>query len=90
MPAVTKERQTARAFGETIPFESLEKPGTYYSRWSGHLLRVPDEVLNGGHSPVIEILGTEPMLVTKLSANPFLPLNKARMIAADLDLEVNF
>ena len=30
------------------------------------------------------------MIVTKLSDDPFIPLTKARMIAADLDHAVNF
>ena len=31
-----------------------------------------------------------PMYVVKLSDNPFIPLTKARMMAADLDLSINF
>ena len=30
------------------------------------------------------------MIVSKLSDDPFVPVTKARMIAADLDLFVNF
>jgi len=38
----------------------------------------------------MEILGKDDPHVTKISTNPFLPVTKARMIASDLDLEVNF
>ena len=65
-------------------------PGTYYSNWSGHLLRIPEDALQPGRSPVIEIRGKEPMIVTRLSEDPFLCLTRARMIAVDLDLAVNF
>ncbi len=71
-------------------WENVEHPGTYFSNWSGHLIRVPDEGLKRGFSPLIQILGKEPMIVTKLSDDPYLPITKARMIAADLDLCVAF
>lgn len=87
----TRVRETqVKGCGASIPFESIETPGTYYSNWTGHLIRVPEEALSAGHSPMLEIIGKENMFVTCLSKDPFLPLNKARMVAADLDLEVNF
>ena len=72
------------------PFESISQPGTYYSNWSGHLIRVPEDALQPGRSPVVEIRAKVPMIVTRLSGDPFLCLSKARMIAADFDLAVNF
>jgi hypothetical protein len=74
----------------TIPFEEISAPGTYLSNWTGHLIRVPDDGVKQGRSPVIEILGKEPMLLTRLSNDPFIGMTKARMLAADLDLPVNF
>lgn len=38
----------------------------------------------------MEICGKEPMLLTRLSNGPFIGMTKARMLAADLDLPVNF
>ena len=76
--------------GAQYNFSALNEPGAYVINWSGHLLRVPDEGLKAGHSPVIEILGAEPMFVTKLSENAYLPISKARMVAANLDIQVNF
>ena len=43
-----------------------------------------------GHPPVFEIKGKEPMFVTKLSDDPYLSIGKARMIAANLDIAINF
>lgn len=74
----------------TIPFGEIDTPGTYLSNWSGHLVRVPEDGVKQGRSPVIEICGKEPMLLTRLSNDPFIGLTKARMLAADLDLPVNF
>ena len=76
--------------GVEIPFEMINEPGTYFCNWSGHLMRVPDDAVLQGRSPVIEIIGSDTVHVTKLSDDPFLPLTKARMIAADLDHAVNF
>ena len=73
-----------------LPFDEINGPGCYLSNWSGHLIRVPEDAIVPGRSPVIEILGREPMIVTKLSNDPYITLTKARLLAADLDLEVNF
>jgi len=76
--------------GIELPFSKINEPGTYFSNWSGHLIRIPADAIKPGRSPVLGILGREAMTVTKLSDDPFLCLSKARMIAADLDLQVNF
>jgi hypothetical protein len=76
--------------GTQVKFANVNEPGTYVSNWTGHLIRIPDEGIQPGRSPLIEIRGKEPMFVTKLCDDPFIPLSKARLIAADLDLNVNF
>jgi hypothetical protein len=89
-PAPKIEGYETKALGAQIPFEAITQPGCYLSNWTGHLIRVPDDGLKAGRSPVIDIRGKEAMFVTKLSDDPYLTLTKARMIAADLDLSVNF
>jgi hypothetical protein len=74
----------------TCNFDQIETPGTYVECRTGTLLRVPDDALAPGRSPRIEIVAHEPWMVTRLSDDPYVPLTKARMIAADLDLPVNF
>ncbi len=86
---IVKTEHQTKSFVQ-VPWDHIDGPGTYFSNWSGHLIRIPEIGLKTGFSPVIQILGREPMVVTKLSDDPYLPLSKARMIAADLDLEVNF
>jgi len=76
--------------GATFRWEALNEEGTYYSNRTGHLIRLPEMGLKPGFSPVIEIVGKKPMTVTKLSDDPYLCISKARMLAADLDLAVNF
>ena len=94
MPAIVKNSQIEHGatpgFGTQIPFEALNEPGTYVTNWSGHLLRIPEDALKPGRSPVIEIMGKEQLFVTRISNDPFLPVMKARMLAADCDMMVNF
>ena len=71
-------------------FDQIDSPGAYVCNWSGHLLRIPDDAVSPGRSPVLEILGKEDLHVTKISENPFVAVTKARMVASDLDLDVNF
>jgi hypothetical protein len=76
--------------GMNVPFESINEPGCYVCNWSGHLLRVPEDGVAAGRSPLINVIGPEPLFVTKISQNPFIPLTKARMLACNLDVNVNF
>jgi hypothetical protein len=76
--------------GTTVPFESIQEPGCYICNWSGHLLRIPEDGVAPGRSPLVNIIGTEPLYVTKLSENPFVSITKAKMIACNLDCNVNF
>ncbi len=76
--------------GTTIPYESVQDPGCYICNWSGHLLRVPEDGVAPGRSPLISIVGTDPLFLTKISDNPFITLTKAKMIAANIDCNVNF
>ncbi len=76
--------------GNIFAFEAISAPGAYICNWSGHLLRVPEDAVLRGRSPVLEIRAKEPLYVTKLSEDPFVTVTKARMIAGDLDQHVNF
>jgi hypothetical protein len=96
MPPSTNTNRTREAefqttgFGTQVPFESINAPGCYVCNWSGHLLRVPDDAVKPGRSPLIGITALDPLFVTKISDNPFIPVSKARMLAADCDIAVNF
>jgi hypothetical protein len=76
--------------GTQIPFEAINDPGCYICNWNGHLIRVPEDGVAPGRSPLINIIGQEPLLVTKISDNPFIPLTKARLVASNFDCPVNF
>jgi len=79
-----------KGFGTQLPFVAINEPGCYICNWSGHLLRVPEDGVKPGRSPLLSISAFEPLFVTKISNNPYIPLSKARMLAADCDVVVNF
>lgn len=87
---ITQTAEEAATIGSQFRFENLNEPGCYVSNWTGHLIRVPEEALKPGHSPLIEIRGKEPIVLTKLSSDPYLAISRARMIAADMDVSVDF
>ncbi len=74
----------------TVCFESLSEPGAYICNWSGHLMRVPEDGVSPGRSPMINIVGAEPLTVTKISNDPFITITKAKILASNGDLNVNF
>jgi hypothetical protein len=95
MPTITPPQATqnfgaSTGCGTCVPFEALCEPGCYICNWSGHLLRVPPDGVAPGRSPLISIVSTQPLFVTKLSDNPFLPVTKARILAANCNAGVNF
>ena len=78
------------AIGTKIPFEAIQESGCYVCNWSGHLLRIPEDGVAPGRSPLLTIVGCDPLFVTKISENPYMPLTKAKVVASNYDLHVNF
>ena len=85
---------TGRGFGTKcgtqFAFDSINEPGAYVCNWSGHLLRIPEDGVTPGRSPVINMVGAEPLFTTKISENPFVTITKARILASNFDLPVCF
>lgn len=93
MTPITKTTQdtvTDCNLGACIPFEGINEPGAFVCNWSGHLLRVPEDGVKTGRSPLLNIVGNEPLFVTKISSDPYISITKAKLVAANLDLCVNF
>ncbi len=76
--------------GVTVPLDEVSSPGTYVCNWSGHLMRVPVHSLRPGGGLALNIVGGEPLTVTKISDDPDLPLSRARGLAWCLGLSVGF
>ena len=86
----TQLSQSEKGSGSQTYWDHIQYPGTYVELKTGHCFRVPEDALKGGRSPVIEIIARDEPQFVQISNDPFIPLNKARMVAADLDLSVNF
>lgn len=87
-----KDQNTGSGFncGTVVPFDAINEPGCYICNWSGHLLRVPEDGVTPGRSPMLNIVGSEPLFVTKISDNPYITLTKAKLLACNHDVCVNF
>ena len=73
-----------------IPLAEVSQSGAYVVRDTGDLLRIPD------HSGLSEDEGpfgknaNRSVTVARLSDDPFIPITKARLAAAALDIEISF
>ena len=74
----------------TGPFSAITEPGCFVTITDGTLFRIPPDGLAPGRSPVISITSKSEFLVTRISADPWIGVSKARQLAADLDVPVNF
>ncbi len=74
----------------TVEFENISEPGTYVCNWSGHMLRVPEDGVTQGRSPMLNMVGNEPLWVTKISSDPYITRTKAKLLASNWDVYVNF
>ena len=94
MTLASTRTRTARfpsnRMGEVLPFESIDGPGCYVCAWSGHLLRVPEDGIAPGRSPRINLVARRPLMVTRISEDPYIPVTRARLLAANLDIGVGF
>ena len=88
--ATTTNTNATDNCGQTVPFDCINEPGAYVCNWSGHLLRVPPDGVAPGRSPLINLCGPDQLFVTKISTNPFVTVTKARMVASNFDVAVNF
>ncbi len=86
----TTQSNSGTGFGTTIPWSNINEPGCYVCNWSGHLVRIPEDGVAPGRSPLINMVGPEELFVTKISDNPYIPVTKAKMLACNFDLNVNF
>jgi len=89
-PTHNQNMMQGNQYGAAFTWDQINDPGSYICNWSGHLLRVPEDGVAPGRSPLINFVGPEPLYVTKISENPYITITKARMLASNLDLPVNF
>ncbi len=74
----------------SLAWDQISTAGTYVCNWNGHLLRVPPESVSPDRAPGFNIVGADPLFVTKISDDPELNLQTARQSAAELNLTIGF
>lgn len=75
---------------QEMSWNEIDRPGCYVLIDSGDLLRIPQDALAAGHSPLISVTSVEETRVAKLTDNPADPISTLRTIAADNDYFVHF
>lgn len=91
MPTQTPPSATRRTHRlQEMAWNEIEHPGSYLVLGSGDLIRVPQEALLSGHSPLITVTSNGETRVARLSEDPAKPITVLRTIAADNDNQVNF
>ncbi len=74
----------------SLAWDQIRSAGTYVCNWSGHLLRVPPDSISQGGAPGFNIVGADPLFVTKISDDHELNLQTARQSACELNLTIAF
>lgn len=75
---------------QPLPFNDIGSPGAYVACELGLLFRVPaDALVPSGCAPVA-VAAKKPVYVVRISENAWLPVTRARQLAAGFDLPVNF
>ena len=73
-----------------MAWNEIADPGCYLVLGSGNLIRVPQEAVPSGHSPLITVTSIGETRVAKLSEDPAEPVIFLRTIAEHYDYQVNF
>lgn len=73
-----------------LPIADITEPGAYVAKETGDLIRVPPHGGSDGEDELFEKNSKQPILVAKISHDPFIPISKARFAAAALDVEISF
>ena len=88
---ITRQTTSQICHPPTMNWNEITGPGTYiFIEW-GTLCRVPHDAVQEGRSPLVTMSGNNDSFpIACLSEDPYIPISKARQIAADSDFYVNF
>lgn len=76
--------------GTTLPLDALHEPGTYVCNWSGHLLRIHDSEREGHRFANAGRHTAGSWTVTRISADPRISRQQAKVLAHSFGLSANF
>ena len=76
--------------GARVRFDTIQGSGTYVCNYTGHLFRLPEDVFSTSGPPFFNIVSREPLFLTKISNDPFVSISAARVLACNMNVQVNF
>jgi hypothetical protein len=71
-------------------WDDINQPGAYIEKGSGDLFRIPKEALLQGGSPLIVKQSRGASRLVMISADPYITTERARMLAAEYNVQPNF
>ena len=72
------------------PLGDVTEPGAYVCRESGDLVRIAPTGVGSDPSELNERQKADPVYVVRIHSDPFVVISRARVLAANLDLEISF
>lgn len=87
---VSSRGPTARIPQKSTSFNDVRDAGAYVAREHGFLVRITREALIPGAFLGVSITSLKPVILLKLSSDPWVPLATARRLAAEADTVVAF
>lgn len=87
--AQSTQRSQRQALVQTT-WDQLEQAGAYVEFGTGDLYRVPSEALIRGGSPIIARVSNGATRLLRVSDDPMVPIQHAREVAANNNLQPNF
>ena len=72
------------------PLGDVTEPGAYVCRESGDLVRIAPTGVGSDPSELNERQKADPVYVVRIHSDPFVVISRARVLAANLDLEFSF
>lgn len=88
--AVTDEQVERRGQLIETSWDQLDSPGAYVELETGDLYRVPQEAVVQGASPIIQKVSHTTARLVRVSEDPYCPILRARVVAANNNIEPNF
>ncbi len=92
-PQSRSKKSWSFRFSSEAPRELLDEitePGAYVCHGSGDLIRICGAGVPSDDTEAAKSGGSEPVYVTQVSRDPFVPISRARLAAANLDIEISF
>lgn len=85
------ETQVTGNLWAILPLSQIKEEGAYVSKETGRLYQIPKCAIQEGLSPLFSVRGPAgDEMVVRLTANPFTPVERLRLLASQANVEPQF